>query len=336
MPDITIATSIIPRNFDLQHAAIDSWRKLGFKVISLNSAAEASIVAQNFPDISLTIVNRTAEATAGKPYIFFDDVVAALSVEQATVCGIVNSDILLMADAGFADFIAETVGNGLVFGSRIDVESMADLDGEEYISGFDFFFFNKASLEIFPKSEFCLGVPWWDYWAPFVSLITGLSCNELISPVAFHLKHEAKWSGELFCDYGKMFAEKILPYAQQPGLAGEITQISSSEQLSAFSVDILEFILKNSGKVVYPHPKNGDFRVEVGRRQYLSMREKVIELNKYSCELNAQLKAASYAVASGNADVEARLAALHSSLSWRITKPLRWLGEKMRALGSGH
>lgn len=328
MPQITIATSIIPLNFDLQRAAIDSWRKLGFKVISLNSAAEAAIVAENFPDIPLTIVNRTAETTTGKPYVFFDDVIAALSAEQAAVCGIVNSDIMLMADAGFADFIAETAGDGLLFGSRLDVDSMADLDGEKFIYGFDFFFFNKAALRIFPESGFCLGVPWWDYWAPFVPLLTGLACKELLSPVAFHLKHETKWAGELFCDYGRMFAEKIVPLARDTGFAGKITNVSSPEQLTIFSLDILHYILKISDKVVYPRPEDGSLRIEVGRAQYLSMREKVIEHHKKTVELQQQINMKNAPVVCDRAEIEA----LHSSLSWRITGPLRWVADKIRQL----
>jgi len=328
---ITIATSIIPRNFELQRTAIDSWRKLGFKVISLNSAAEASLVAENFPDIPLTIVNRTAEAATGRPYIFFDDVMEALSAEGAAVCGIVNSDIVLTADADFADFIAETVGNGLLFGSRLDVDAMADLDGEKFIYGFDFFFFNKAALKIFPEAGFCLGVPWWDYWAPFVPLITGLSCKELISPVAFHVKHETKWAGELYCDYGKMFADRIAPLARDTEFAGRITGGSSPEQLTVFSFDILHYILKNSDKVFYPRADAEAGRIEVGQRQYLAMREKVIEHHRRIWELNEQIKLQSTPVIADRAEIES----LHSSLSWRITRPLRWAADRLRALGSG-
>lgn len=330
MPKITIATSIIPRNFELQRAAINSWLTLGFNVISLNSAAEAAIVRHTFSDIPVRIVNRTAEATTGKPYIFFNDVLAALSAEQATVCGIVNSDIFLNADAGFADFIAETVGEGLLFGSRLDVDSMADLDGVKFIYGFDFFFFNKNVLPIFPEAGFCLGVPWWDYWAPFVPLAKGLSCKELISPVAFHVKHETKWTGELFCDFGRMFADNISPFAADSAFADWITAATSPEQLTIFSFDILHYILKNSDKVVYPRSENGTMRIEVGRRQYLAMRESAIEHHKKYLEIRVQSRFANGGLTTCNIDIETRIAAIESSLSWRFTKPMRWLWDKIR------
>jgi len=326
MPEITIATSIVPRNFELQRVAIDSWRKLGFKVISLNSLAEASLVAQNFPDISITIVNRTAEASTGKPYIFFDDVLAALSAEQATVCGIVNSDIYLLADSGFADFVSETASDSYLFGSRIDIDSLENRDGEKYIYGFDFFFFNRDVVKLFPQTGFCLGVPWWDYWAPLVPLLQGVTCRELISPLAFHIKHEARWAGELFCDYGRLFADKVSQLAADSPFAGRITSATSPEQLAVFSFDILQYILNNSDKVVYPPATDGSMRIEIGRSQYLAMREKVIEHHKKTVELQEQIHLKSALVLCDRSDIEA----LQSSLSWRITKPLRWLGDKTR------
>jgi len=74
MSEITIATSIIPRNFEHQRTAINSWINLGFKVISINSAEEAAIVSEYFPHIPVKITDRTALATTGKPYVYFDDV----------------------------------------------------------------------------------------------------------------------------------------------------------------------------------------------------------------------------------------------------------------------
>jgi hypothetical protein len=325
--EITIATSIIPRNFELQRAAIDSWLNLGFKVISLNSAAEAAIVRQNFTDIPIKIVNRTAEATTGKPYIFFDDVIAALSAEQAAVCGVVNSDIHLLADAGFADFVSNAASDGFLFGSRIDIDSLENLDGEKFIYGFDFFFFNKDVLQLYPQTCFCLGAPWWDYWAPFVPLLQGVPCKELISPVAFHVKHETKWAGKLFHDYGNMFANKVSQFTEHSDFDCKITIASSPEQLAVFSFEVLQYILNKSDKVVYPCSDEGHIRIEVGRLQYLAMRGQVIEHYKRIWELYEQIKTGNNVSSLCASEVEA----LHASLSWRLTRPLRWLGDKLRS-----
>ncbi len=326
MPEITIATSIIPRNFPLQRSAMDSWLSLGFRVISLNSAEEAEVITRNFPDIPVKIVTRTAVATSGRPFVFFDDVCSALSGECSEVCGIVNSDIFLKADSGFVNFVAETVGDGFLFGSRIDVDSMENLDGEKFIYGFDFFFFNRRIVECFPLSGFCLGVPWWDYWAPFVPLARGVQCRELLSPVAFHVRHETNWSGDLFCDYGMMYARQVLDFIKDTDVVCNITDSSSPAELTVFSFDILQYILKNSGKVVYPSKNEGDGLIEVGRSQYLAMREQAITHHRRVWELNEQIRLAGSLSDPCSSEIDR----LRSSLSWRITGPLRWIGGKIR------
>jgi len=326
MSKITIATSIVPRNFETQRVAINSWLHLGFKVISLNSAEEAAIVAQNFPDIPIKIVNRTAESTTGRPYVFFDDVCSAMSEVQTEICGIVNSDILFRAGSDFIDFIVETVSDGLLFGARIDVGSMSNFDGEKFIYGFDYFFFSKRVLKVFPESGFCLGVPWWDYWAPFVPLVKGFPCKELISPVAFHLWHETKWASRLFYDYGKMFAEKISQVTPSFDFDNKMANVNSPGQLTVFSLDVLQYILNNSNKVVYPRSDDGNIRIEVGQSQYLAMRAQIIEYRKRTIELHDQIEVANININPCASEIEA----IRSSLSWRLTKPLRWLGDWVR------
>jgi glycosyltransferase involved in cell wall biosynthesis len=325
--NIPIATSIAPVNIDLQKAAIRSWQNLGFKVISINCAEEIALLRDDFTGVLFVEASRNAYAEIGRPLIYLGDILSALQQTVCQVCGILNSDIFLSADSDFVNFIAETVGAGLLFGSRIDIDSMENLDGEKFIYGFDFFFFNKAVLKALPESGFCIGVPWWDYWVPFVPLIRGIPCKELISPVAFHVNHETKWTGELFFDYGKKFADKVSQFGQAKEFTTKIAADSSPEQLTLFSFDILEYILKKSDKVVYPRSEGGAMRIEVGRKQYLAMRAQVIAHRRLFWVLNEQIKVAR--------DCQLRLEALHASLSWRITKPLRWILDavgKMREL----
>lgn len=323
MSDITIATSIVPRNLELQRAAVNTWLELGFRVISINSAAEAAIVAQNFPDITLKIIDRTAESVTGKPYVYFDDVCKALAESGANICGIINSDIFLKADSEFADFAKDAAKTGLLFGSRIDVDSLENIDGEKYIYGLDFFFFDKKLIALYPESEFCLGAPWWDYWAPFVLMSRGVPCRELISPLAYHVRHETKWEGSLFADFGRIFSRNI---SRCCDFSRHLKDTDSPEQIAVFGLEVLEYILENSKKVVYPLSSVNNVRVEVGRSQYLKMREHVIEHHKEVWSLHDRIRMASNEACLQKAEI----AEIHSSLSWRITKPLRWICDRLR------
>lgn len=95
-------------------------------------------------------------------------------------------------------------------------------------------------------------------------------------------------NSELFFYYGKMFADKVSQFGKDKEFTAKIAADSSPEQLRLFSFDILEYILKNSDKVVYPCSEGAAMRIEVGRKQYLAMREQVIEYRRLFWELKEQ------------------------------------------------
>ncbi len=199
---IVIATSIAPSNVETQRRAVDSWLELGFSVVSLNIQSEIEQLSCHYPRVKFIPVVRDAASRAGKPLVYLDDVLSALAGSGAAVCGIINSDVELRAKADFSDFIANYAQNGIVYGSRIDIDSVDDSQGKEYLGGFDYFFFSHDVIDCFPRTEFCLGSPWWDYWMPLAPLLAGLSVRKLNSPVAYHRIHDIRWQPELFESLG--------------------------------------------------------------------------------------------------------------------------------------
>lgn len=342
MPAITIATSIAPRNFELQRAAIDSWLRLGFNIISVNSTEESPIVAQHFPDISIRTVDRTAEGVAGKPYVFFDDVCAALLERHGEICGIVNSDIVFKIDDQFQSFVKDYAKSGLVFGSRIDIENQEDTDGKKYVHGFDFFFLDRTTLELMPESAFCLGVPWWDYWLPVLTVLMGRSCYEIVSPVAYHITHETRWESDLFAYFGRVFAEKLVALQNTSAISTSCDCIKSPVGMTLFSFKILLYILRNSNKLTYPHQDNDKDLIPIGRLQYLSMREELIEMHKSYFELQEKISflETDYRLALQRTQTleetiierENFISAIIRSYSWRVTGPLRRIADIMRGI----
>lgn len=165
---ITVATSIVPRNIEVQQSAINSWLNLGFAVVSINTYAEIDFLNKYFPDLFFVPAGRTAEKITGRPYIYFDDVCNALAASNSDICGIINSDIHLRAQEDFSVFVSREARGSFLFGSRIDVKATEECVGDIYYSGFDYFFFDKGVIAVYPDSELCLGLPWWDYWAIIV------------------------------------------------------------------------------------------------------------------------------------------------------------------------
>jgi len=207
---MTIATSIAPKEIKKQAKAIESWRKLGFRVVSINCIEEITVLRQSFPNVEFVPAKRDAREILGKPLIYFDDFLEYFRETNCEFCGIVNSDVLLAGNEGIVSYIQSQAKGSMVYGSRTDVESLEHLDGEVYQNGFDFFFFDKSLISCFARSEFCLGMPWWDYWAPLIPMLEGFPVKRLISPLAYHILHQLDWDEKNWLLFAKKFFGHLL------------------------------------------------------------------------------------------------------------------------------
>lgn len=210
---IFLATSLVPsRDLALQAATVASWIACGFDVISVNGAAEADAVRKAFPDVMVLPVSATAERFAKKPVPFIHDMlkvlrqaIAARGLAPAScVVGIINADIYLRNVPGLGDFIRREANGSLLCGPRVDVPDAASFTGyqptggETYALGYDYFFLSGAALEDFADSPFCMGMPFWDYWMPLVTLLKGMPLKTFTSPVALHVHHETRWDDTIY------------------------------------------------------------------------------------------------------------------------------------------
>lgn len=190
---ITIATSLAPgKSIDTQRSAVNSWKRIGFHVVSINAAEEIALLQPKFPDIEFIQVARDAKKKFGKPYVYFDDALAYFQGCGPGICGIVNSDIYLLHEDLYP-FISREAINSLVYGSRVDVDTLENLQGQMLYDGFDYFFFDKQMVSLYPQSELFIGLPCWDYWAALIPLFSGIPLKKIITPHAYHIKHRVNW-----------------------------------------------------------------------------------------------------------------------------------------------
>jgi len=209
---ITIATTLAPgANMLNQQKAIDSWLQLGFNVLSVNTAEEIELLSPQFPGIEFIAAKRDARDKYGKPYIYFDDLLEALSRSQSSICGIINSDIQLL-QPDFYEFIEREAESSFIFGARIDVPSFDAMEQGNWYRGFDYFFFNKTVISYYPQEEFCIGLPWWDYWAVFIPLVHRIPVKKIIMPFADHVMHTPGYlNTESFVPLGLTLAKYARP-----------------------------------------------------------------------------------------------------------------------------
>ncbi|MEN6411564.1 MAG: hypothetical protein ABFC84_02230 [Veillonellales bacterium] len=210
---IYVATSIAPRNQALQQAALSTWLAAGFQVISLNPQEEIEQLQSAFPDVEFRVAARDARRQFQHPYIYFDDLLACLARTQTKISGIINSDIYLL-EPKLLDFIAVQSDKTVLFTSRIDVPTPESREGKWYPLGFDCFFFSQDLLQSFPQEAFCLGLPWWDYWAALMPLKRRWPVKRLITPAAVHVSHQTAWTKESWLTLGTVLANYVpCPFA---------------------------------------------------------------------------------------------------------------------------
>jgi glycosyltransferase involved in cell wall biosynthesis/SAM-dependent methyltransferase len=205
--EVLVVTSIAPRNIERQQACINTWQSLGFSVVSLNIQEEINQLQSLFPNVRFHAVWRDARTETERPLVYVEDIFMYLRGNGTKISGIINSDIYLNVDAGFVSFIAKEAIDNMVFGSRMDIDSLEDYqDGVLYDKGFDYFFFDKNLLEHYPPENFCMGMPWWDYWIPLVLLEKGIPIKLLISPIAYHVKHLMNFSEHRWIKFASYIA----------------------------------------------------------------------------------------------------------------------------------
>jgi FkbM family methyltransferase len=249
---VAIATSIAPGNIENQRAAVESWILLGFEAVSLNSREEISQLQSIYENVTFHEVKRDARADAGRPLVYLDDLFAYLRDSGTKICGIVNSDIRLKSDGDLISFICKQAENSIIFGSRTDVDSPEQAAGEIYANGFDFFFFDKDLLRQFPKSQFCLGLPWWDLWIPLAAQQKGLSVKYLESAIAYHIKHPVNYINDLWQKMGIHFTGFFQPDLSrkfQEMLSKNLNQLDA--ELISIAVQAGQMIDKNQQRIRY-------------------------------------------------------------------------------------
>lgn len=305
---ITIATSIMPRRIEAQQEAINSWLTIGFDVVSVNLPGEVDNLHAQFPGVSFFTTAAPASAQDGDSRVTLGHLMTLLSSTPGCICGIVNSDICFRAGDDFLTFIEKKAADGMIFGSRIDLDRDDHEVAKEYCLGFDYFFFDKKLVSLFPEAGFCLGMPYWDYFVPMVLLAHAVPVQRLISPVAYHRKHATVWRQDLDV-FGNRYLDVIkylfLDNPEATVLSSRLLQVLKNDNIGNCS-EVTRYILRYAVKSL-TYEQGVDFSVSVliNNDAFEDMKTTLLNYDR---------------VMAAN---QRMMAAIYSSKSWRITKPLR-------------
>jgi hypothetical protein len=219
---VTIFTSLMPRRFDVQKAAVESWLRGGFVVRSVNVRKEIDELTDVFPKVDF--VEFTSKKGSLAP---IDHLCRLMAEDENPIIGLVNSDIIFLDATNLLRQLESEHLHSLVFGHRQDLQSPADTIGQPYREGFDYFFMERESWRKIAGTCLLMGAPWWDYWVPLAARLNGLVLKKVEDVQIVHMMHPFTYDVKTSLHYARSFWRDFAVAARsvEPGAHDEFAAL---------------------------------------------------------------------------------------------------------------
>jgi len=189
----TISTSLspAPEAQEVQKTALQSWRKAGFQILSLNFPSEIEDLKTQYGNLAeFATATRSSRYAGPRRLVPVADLVKAVFRASPGPALVLNADIHLTPEASR---LAQCPEDAVVILPRWEVETLDSNQAEKNPWGWDGVVIGNQLKEKFTNPAFGLGLPWWDYWIPFRALHLGFRVLEPSDPLARHVRHAEKW-----------------------------------------------------------------------------------------------------------------------------------------------
>ena len=201
-----IFTTINPNgNFESQNEAISSWSNR-YNVYSVNTRKEIESIKDIYPNVIFIETNDTFNYN-GKKLIKLNSILSSIEeISENETVAIVNSDIILNENIEL-NINKRYLINGVFIGTRYE------LDGNKkypFIHGYDIFIFNSKYSNIFKNDKYVIGMPWWDYWVPIVTMKKGLNLYHIKDEVIYHRTHDTNYDMEIWKKFGEKLYDDLI------------------------------------------------------------------------------------------------------------------------------
>lgn len=205
-----VFTTINPNdNFDAQNEALLSWSNK-FEVFSVNTSDEIEKIKDLYPYVKF-IETKNTYPYKNKKLIKLNSILDAIkSVGDDKYFCIVNSDIILKKNIKFSKILNnEYLQNGLVIATRYEVDEN-DKTTHPFTAGYDVFIFDIKNIDVFYNDNYVIGMPWWDYWVPVISLKFLMNVYHIKNKVFFHRTHETNYNHESWTLFGEHLYKDLI------------------------------------------------------------------------------------------------------------------------------
>jgi hypothetical protein len=200
MSSLIAVTSLAPHRLERQKDCLNSWKKFGLDVVSVNSQAEIDSMASDYPQVD----KWAASEFDTTPKI--NSLIDVADAEDTAVL-VINADIAIYGDQSrLADLVANRKS---AIGIRNNYESKpSEATREKW--GLDAFLIYPEQVASISKVDFAIGKPMWDYWLA-EELETLGDCDWIGEPYFFHRSHPVAWTQEECAAAHDTYAKRFKP-----------------------------------------------------------------------------------------------------------------------------
>jgi hypothetical protein len=215
-----VFTTINPNgNFEAQNEAMSSWSSK-FDIYSVNTKDDIIKIKDLYSYINFiesentfdfnTYKFRTPPFTTSntqKRLIKLNSILDSIKMTDGQYFCITNSDIILNSDKLSNLSLEKYLSNGLIISTRYELENTKIK--KPFSSGYDVFIFDKKNINILFNDNYVIGMPWWDYWVPLISL-KHMNLYHIDEKSFLHRTHATNYSLEYWIKFGEHLYNDIV------------------------------------------------------------------------------------------------------------------------------
>jgi hypothetical protein len=209
-----------------RRSCVDSFRKTGFSVCSINAAEESEVLVRQKLGIELT----ASKGGERRPKI--QNFLEAAKEDGVETAIIINSDCLIIDAQRFRDIIGQISAHEMCILERANFSKKNLRPTRISCMGFDCFIFGAKVIEGFTdEAKWQIGDPWWDYWFPLTAIARGASLRGLSYPILGHVDHVVRFDIETWYRNGFEFARGLYSEIDgefDEGLTGKLRSVLMS------------------------------------------------------------------------------------------------------------
>ena len=185
------ALSLLPNHRFVQSRVLDSWKRFGLTIHSVNTVSEIEQLTLIYPQVDQWHESDGILSKYARPTQRINSL-ANIAIKLSHPILLINSDIEIH---GPQSMVREPHAAGrVIVGIRHNYRNHWWADSSRFVWGVDAFAITPELARSLPESPLEIGRPMWDYWLPYHCKLYGSAMEWIGEPLFYHREHPINWS----------------------------------------------------------------------------------------------------------------------------------------------